>query len=215
MDINNYNTSLSKRSIDIVISSIGLFITFPLILLISLIVRLTEKDSVFFLQKRAGKDDKIFKIIKFRTMIPNAEKIQPRLNKINEADGPVFKIADDPRFTKFGKILSKTGLDELPQLINVLKGEMSLVGPRPLPVPEALKLTMEQRKRNLIKPGLTSLWIVNGAHSMSFNAWMKSDRLYIKNASFNLDMAILAKTVLIILKSCLSLFLRFIYSPKA
>jgi lipopolysaccharide/colanic/teichoic acid biosynthesis glycosyltransferase len=215
MNTNNYNTSFLKWALDVILSSIGLFITFPLILLISLIIRLTEKDSVFFLQKRAGEGGKTFKIIKFRTMVPNAEKIQSRLKKLNEADGPVFKIIDDPRFTKFGKILSKTGLDELPQLINVLKGEMSMVGPRPLPVSEAKKLSLVHRKRNLIKPGLTSLWIVNGSHSMSFNAWMKSDQLYIKKASFNLDMAILAKTVLIILKSCLSLFLRFIYSLKA
>lgn len=189
--------------LDLCLSFFCLSITLPLILFISLILKLTSKGHVFYMQKRVGKNGKVFKIIKFRTMVPNAARIQPRLKKLNEADGPVFKIQNDPRFTKFGRILSRTGLDELPQLINVLKGEMSLVGPRPLPVSEAAKLTADQKKRHLIKPGLTSLWVINGAHTITFNAWMKLDQLYVQKASLNLDITILIKTVFIIFKSSL------------
>ena len=111
-------------------------------------------------------------------MVENAEALQKDLLRLNEMDGPVFKIRNDPRLTKFGKLLYQTGLDELPQLINVIKGEMSLVGPRPLPVYEARLLTKEQNLRLLVKPGITSLWIVNGYHKHTFNNWMKMDKDY-------------------------------------
>lgn len=133
-------------------------------------------------------------------MKTGANKIQWKYQKLNEVDGPVFKIRNDPRFTKFGKILSMPGLDELPQFFNVLKGEMSLVGPRPLPVNEARQLTIKQKQRELIKPGSTSSWIVGGAHSLSFREWMGLDLEYIQNASFVTDIEILLKTAVIILR---------------
>lgn len=196
-----YHDSLTKRILDLGISLLGLLVFSPLILVISILIKLTSNGSVFFVQKRTGKQGKTFDIVKFRTMRKAAVSQQWRFKRQNEADGPVFKIRNDPRYTKFGKVLSKTGLDELPQLINVLKGEMSLVGPRPLPISEAAKLTADQKKRHLIKPGLTSLWVVNGAHTLTFDAWMKLDQIYLKKASLNLDTAILLKTAFIIFKS--------------
>ena len=136
----------------------------------------------------------------FRTMYVGAERDQEKYRHLNEADGPVFKIKDDPRFVGIGKFLARTGLDELPQLINVIKGEMSLVGPRPLPVNEAKKLTSAQKVRELIKPGMTSSWVVKGAHSLTFRKWMKLDRIYVENASFLTDLSILLKTGEIVLK---------------
>ena len=132
-------------------------------------------------------------------MIKNAEKLKNKYKRLNQADGPVFKIYDDPRFTKIGKILSKLGLDELPQLINVLKGEMSLVGPRPLPVDEAKKLTKEQKIREMVRPGITSTWVIEGSHRLSFKKWMQLDKEYVENATFLKDLKIIIKTVFMLL----------------
>lgn len=128
-------------------------------------------------------------------MEEGAERQQWRYLHLNEADGPVFKIRDDPRFTRVGKFIARAGLDEVAQLINVAKGEMSLVGPRPLPVSEAKKLTPFQNARHLIKPGVTSSWVVKGPHSMKFKKWMQLDRQYVLRASFAGDVAILVKTL--------------------
>ena len=149
--MSNYNNSLSKRTMDIVVSIIVLVITAPISLVISLIIKLTSNGNVLFFQKRTGKNGKVFKIMKFRTMIIGAERFQKKYKASNESDGPVFKIANDPRFTKFGKLLSRTGLDELPQFINVLKGEMSIVGPRPLPIEEFKKLSKKDLKEDFNK----------------------------------------------------------------
>lgn len=198
-----YHNSLTKRILDLGISLFGLLVFSPLILVISILIKLTSKGDVFFIQKRTGKRGKTFNIVKFRTMKKASERQQWRYKKQNEADGPAFKIWDDPRFTGFGKLLSRTGLDELPQFINVLEGNMSLVGPRPLPVSEANKLTKTQWQRHLIKPGLTSLWVIKGAHSLSFAEWMKLDQIYVEKASFVTDINILLKTTSIILNSIL------------
>lgn len=132
-------------------------------------------------------------------MYEGAERDQKKYAHLNEADGPVFKIRDDPRFVGIGKFLAHTGLDELPQLINVIKGDMSMVGPRPLPVTEAKKLTKAQKVRELVKPGITSSWVVSGAHSLSFETWMKLDKDYIESASLTTDLSILLKTAFLIL----------------
>ena len=129
-------------------------------------------------------------------MVSGAERLKWRYRHLNEADGSVFKIRNDPRFTKVGKFLAKTGLDELPQFINVLKGDMSLVGPRPLPVNEAKKLTKKQKARTLVRPGITSSWVVEGTHVLSFEKWMQLDREYIRRASIGKDIEILLKTAL-------------------
>jgi len=202
---NSYHFSVTKRIFNAGISLVGLILFSPLILIISILIKLTSKGSVFFIQKRTGIQGKSFNIIKFRTMKGAAVSQQWRHQKQNEADGPVFKIWDDPRFTGFGRLLSRTGLDELPQLINVLKGNMSLVGPRPLPISEANKLTTAQRQRHLIKPGVTSLWVIRGAHSLSFVEWMKLDQIYVQEASFVTDLNILLKTTAIVLNSILTL----------
>jgi lipopolysaccharide/colanic/teichoic acid biosynthesis glycosyltransferase len=205
MIMSKYHKSLIKKIVDVTLSSLCFLITLPLIVFISLASKFTSKGTIFFIQKRIGKDGKIFKIIKFRTMTPDAEKVKNKFVKLNEADGPVFKIHNDPRFTKFGKILSRTGLDELPQFINVLKGEMSMVGPRPLPVNEAKRLTKKQKIRELVKPGITSSWVIEGSHQMSFKKWMDLDAYYVKNATFATDIYIISKTFLMILRSILKL----------
>jgi len=191
----DYNFSLTKRALDLLVSSIFLLFLSPVFLITAVLIKLTSKGPVLFTQKRIGKDGKIFTIFKFRTMKVGAEQERGRLLSKNQVDGPVFKIYDDPRYTKTGKILAHTGLDELPQLINVLRDEMSLVGPRPLPTYEAELLTKEQKVRQLVKPGITSSWVVAGAHNLNFKKWMDLDRKYVINASLQEDLSVLIKTL--------------------
>ena len=150
--------------------------------------------------KWQGKDEKIFTLYKIRTMIDGAEELKDKYRHLNEADGPVFKIRHDPRYTKIGKFLAHTGLDEIPQLINIIKGEISFVGPRPLPVEEGLRVPEIYEKRFSVLPGITSAWIVKGAHKLTFAQWMKLDLEYVKNKSFWYDIEILISTALLILK---------------
>src|SRR3989344_4496268 len=163
----------------------------PFILILWILVSLFSPGPFLFVQKRTGKNFKTFFIYKIRTMKDNSEKMKDRYMSLNEADGPVFKIRNDPRLTRAGKILSRTGLDEIMQLINIVKGEMSFVGPRPLPVEEAKKVPRKFRLRFSVKPGLTSLWIIRGAHSLTFSQWMESDLEYVKKKSTLLNMYIL------------------------
>lgn len=166
--------------------------------------------KIFFSQKRVGKSGKVFRLYKFRTMYPGADRDQEKYRHLNEADGPVFKIRDDPRYTKIGKWLAKTGLDELPQIINVLKGEMALVGPRPLPPDEEKQIPNRQRqKRRRVKPGLTSSWVIAGAHNLSFSKWMELDMKDIDNKNFIYDFVILTKTLTIVIKNAA----RLIFTP--
>lgn len=195
-----YHDSLLKKITDITVSLVGLILLSPILLIVTIILFIFSGKPIFYLQSRVGKNGKVFKIIKFRTMIPNASKYQKKYREYNEADGPVFKIYNDPRFTKIGKYLSRFGVDELPQLINILKGDMSLVGPRPLPVNEANQLDKKYKVRELIKPGITSLWVVNGSHKLKFKKWMALDKYYVGNASFWGDLNIVAKTLLVILR---------------
>lgn len=203
-----YHSSLQKWLFDFVLSLLGLIILSPLFLAIAIAVKLTSKGPIFFTQKRAGKGRRVFKFIKFRTMVAGAERLKWQYRHLNEADGPVFKIKDDPRFTKVGKFLARTGLDELPQFINVLKGEMSLVGPRPLPVNEAKKVPKKYRKRFSILPGITSLWIVKGAHDLNFDEWMRLDLKYAESKSFFVDLKVLILTAMLITKSILRQLLK-------
>lgn len=173
--------------------------------LISLGILISSGFPIFFLQKRVGKNGKIFEIIKFRTMKAGSESVQSKYSHLNESDGPVFKIKDDPRFTRFGKLLSRTGLDEVPQFLNVIKGDMGLVGPRPLPVNESKKLKSIYKKRELVNPGITSSWVTNGSHQMSFKKWMDLDINYVKNANFKTDLLIFKDTLYIIVTSILKL----------
>lgn len=205
-----YHHSWQKRLFDTLLSSLGLIVLSPLLVIISILIKFTSKGPVFFKQKRVGRNGKAFQMIKFRIMKKGAERQQKRYRHLNEAYGPVFKIRNDPRFTKFGKLLAKTGLDEAPQLLNVIKGEMSLVGPRPLPISEVRKLTSLQNKRHLIKPGMTSSWVVKGSHSLKFEKWMQLDRQYVSSASLPGDITILVKTLIIVPKLFLRLMLNVV-----
>jgi lipopolysaccharide/colanic/teichoic acid biosynthesis glycosyltransferase len=167
-----------------------ILITLPIQIVISILIVISSGLPILFKQIRIGKNNTPFVLYKFRTMVIGAQNMQKRLQKQNEADGPVFKIHNDPRFTPFGRFLSHTGLDELPQLWNVLKGDMALIGPRPLPIDEARKLTRWQRKRHRIKPGIISPWVLDGYHSKPFSAWMKSDIEYTNKKSFMYDIAL-------------------------
>jgi lipopolysaccharide/colanic/teichoic acid biosynthesis glycosyltransferase len=198
--VSKYHYSFLKQILDFSVSFIIFLVTLPFVLFIAVVSAVTSGLPVFFIQKRAGINGRPFKIIKFRTMINGAEKMQKKYKKLNESDGPAFKIKNDPRFTGFGKILSNTGLDELPQFINVLKGEMSIVGPRPLPIAEAKKLSGVYRVRALVKPGITSSWVTGGSHKLSFRKWMDLDREYVTKGKFGDDLEIMFKTTALIFR---------------
>ena len=181
-----------------------LILSFPLWLLLAILIPIDSKGRFLFKQKRWGRKRKSFIVYKFRTMAEGAEKLKKRYVHLNEADGPVFKIWEDPRYTKVGKILAHTGLDELPQLVNILKGEMAFVGPRPLPVKEAQSIPKKYQARFSVQPGITSLWIVKGAHNLSFSKWMQLDMNYVKNRSVFLDLTIMWQTFLLIIRGIVS-----------
>ncbi|MCL5797608.1 MAG: sugar transferase [Patescibacteria group bacterium] len=193
------------------ISALALLIFLsPFLLFFFLLVKLTSRGSFIFRQTRIGKDKKPFEIYKIRTMVKDAENLRAKLRNLNEADGPVFKINNDPRFTGIGKVIAYIGLDEVLQLVNIVKGEMTYVGPRPLPVYEAVNVPREYQERFSVKPGITSLGIVRGTYNNSFKKWMESDLEYIKKRNLFLDIYILIFTVLYILKwSTKNIFLVF------
>lgn len=184
-----------KGTIDRVGAFVMLLLLFPLLLFLSICIKLTSKGPVFFVQERVGLHKRRFLIYKFRTMVNNAEELRESLQEKNELSGPVFKIKDDPRCTFVGRLLRKTSLDELPQLINVLKGEMSFVGPRP-PLPsEITQYEPWQYRRLSMKPGISGLWQVSGRNQVDFERWMKLDLQYIDNWSLKLDFIILLRTL--------------------
>ncbi len=178
-----------------IIALLGLVMLAPVMVVIGWLIKREDEGPVFFCQQRWGKGRKPFGMWKFRTMKVGAEEEKEKLLELNEADGPVFKIKDDPRFTKIGKWLSRAGLDELPQLWNVVKGEMALVGPRPLPVAEAKRVPKKYWRRYEVLPGITSLWVVRGAHELSFREWMESDLEYVEKKSWWLDVKVMVRTV--------------------
>lgn len=191
---------LGKRLFDIVASSILLILLSPVFLITALAVAITSHGPIIFSQVRLGENKRQFNLYKFRTMIENAEEKMAELLTQNEADGPVFKIKKDPRVTSLGMILRRTSIDELPQLFNVLKGEMSLVGPRPPLSTEVDEYHRWQRRRLSMKPGITGLWQVSGRSNVSFNEWIKLDLEYIDKWSFWLDIKILLKTVVVVVR---------------
>jgi len=190
-----------KRLFDICVSGILLILLMPLLLVVAVAVRLDSRGPVLFLQERVGLNKRRFRVYKFRTMVTNAEKKQAQIEGLNEADGPVFKIKNDPRITRLGKYLRKASIDELPQLLNVLTGEMSLVGPRPLPIRDYQGFDQDWlRRRFSVRPGITCLWQINGRSSLSFQEWMKLDMRYIDSWSFWLDLKILVMTIPAVLR---------------
>lgn len=188
--------SVTKRLIDIVGSLCGIILLSPLFLIVAILIKLEDpKGKVFFAQERNGRYPKTFKMYKFRSMVHNAEDLLKDLMDRNEQTGPVFKINDDPRITKVGKFIRKTSIDELPQLFNVLKGDMSLVGPRP-PIPhEVDQYNSYQMQRLAVKPGLTCIWQVSGRNNIGFDEWVEMDIEYIKTRNLWLDIKLIFKTV--------------------
>ena len=188
--------SVTKRLIDIVGSLCGIILLSPLFLIVAILIKLEDpKGKVFFAQERNGRYPKTFKMYKFRSMVHNAEELLKDLMDRNEQTGPVFKINDDPRITKVGKFIRKTSIDELPQLFNVLKGDMSLVGPRP-PIPhEVDQYNSYQMQRLAVKPGLTCIWQVSGRNNIGFDEWVEMDIEYIKTRNLWLDIKLIFKTV--------------------
>jgi exopolysaccharide biosynthesis polyprenyl glycosylphosphotransferase len=190
-----------KRLLDIMASSTFLILLSPILLVVAMLAKFDSHGPLFFVQERVGLNKRKFRMYKFRTMVANAEKQQLDLEKLNEADGPVFKIKEDPRITRLGKYLRKTSIDELPQLLNVLRGDMSLVGPRPLPIRDYRGFDQDWlRRRFSVRPGITCLWQINGRSSISFHEWMKLDLDYIDHWSFWLDVKVIAKTIPAVLK---------------
>lgn len=189
-----------KRIMDIVGSLTGIILLAPLMLVVAILIKLDSKGPALFAQTRCGKKGKIFKMYKFRSMCSDAEKKKKELEHLNEAKCVIFKIKQDPRITKVGRFIRKTSIDELLQLFNVLKGEMSLVGPRP-PVPgEVEKYDSWQRLRLSVKPGLTGLWQVSGRSNLEFDDMVRLDLQYIRERSFMMDIRLLVKTVPVVLK---------------
>jgi exopolysaccharide biosynthesis polyprenyl glycosylphosphotransferase len=186
---------LIKRAIDTAISLAVLTILFPVLLVVAILIKLTSPGPVFFVQNRVGMNQRQFKLYKFRSMVADAEQRKSELLHLNERDGPAFKIENDPRITRIGRFIRRTSIDELPQLFNVLSGEMSLVGPRP-PLPdEVRKYEWLFRKRLSVKPGITCIWQISGRNHISFDRWMQMDHEYIENWSIWLDLRILLKTI--------------------
>lgn len=195
------NDLIRKQIFDYIVSIIILLFIFPILVIIGIIIKIDSKGPIIFKQKRVGFYGKEFTIYKFRTMIINAEEIREKLHNLNEVDGPVFKIKDDPRITKIGRILRKSGMDELPQFFNVLIGNMSIVGPRPAMMSELKHYKEKYFIRLITKPGITCLWQIDeNRHNMKFEDWINLDVKYINNWSIRQDINIIIKTFFMIFK---------------
>ena len=185
-----------KRIIDILGATLLFILTLPLLAVIAILIRIDSPGPIFFMQQRMGYNKRRFTMIKFRTMVVDAEEQLQAIEHLNEKSGPIFKIKKDPRITRLGRILRKFSLDELPQLVNVILGDMSLVGPRPLSVRDGLRLEESWQKRRFsVRPGLTCLWQISGRSDLSFDEWVELDLKYIDSWSLQLDWWILAKTI--------------------
>ena len=184
-----------KELFDIVFASLALLIASPVMIAVAIAIKATSKGPAFFVQERVGYNGRTFKMYKFRSMVQDAEELKARLLAQNEMSGPVFKITNDPRVTKVGRFIRKTSLDELPQLFNVLKGDMSIVGPRP-PLPSEVNLyDPKHRKRLSVSPGITCIWQISGRNGVDFDEWMEMDAEYVDTWSFWLDVKIVLKTI--------------------
>lgn len=192
---------LIKRLIDVIGASLAIIALAPLMIAAAAAIRLTSPGPIIFDQYRYGLNRRPFRMFKFRTMVAHAERLQAQLEEFNEAEGPVFKITSDPRVTRIGRLLRRTSIDELPQLFNVLRGEMSLVGPRPLPLRDVERFTCAADMRRFsVRPGLTCLWQISGRSNVGFREWVSLDLKYIDGWSLALDLAILARTIPVVLR---------------
>lgn len=186
-----------KRLIDVICSLLGLIVLSPLLLVIMLIIK-KDGGPIFFKQVRVGYKGKKFNMYKFRSMVVNAEELKAKLMDQNEMTGPMFKMKDDPRVTKIGKFIRRTSIDEIPQLINIIKGDMSLVGPRPSLPKEVEQFEPWMLERLDVKPGLTCFWQVSGRNDIDFQDWMKLDIKYVNERSILVDIKLILKTVLVL-----------------
>lgn len=197
--VRSYDNKLylvAKRVMDILGALLGIVLLSPLFIIVSIVIKIEDpKGKILFAQERCGKDNKKFYMYKFRSMVSNAEELLDGLKEFNEMDGPVFKIKNDPRITKIGKFIRKTSIDELPQLINVLKGEMSIVGPRPAIPREVEQYNEYQLQRLSVKPGITCIWQVSGRNAIDFENWVELDLKYIKERNLMLDIKLILKTI--------------------
>lgn len=185
----------AKRAFDILVGTMIVILLIPILPLIVLMIKLDTRGPVFFKQERVGKNGKIFKFYKFRSMVHSAEDVREALKQMNEQEGPVFKIRSDPRVTSVGRFLRRSSLDEIPQMFNVLKGDMSIVGPRP-PLPEEVANYQPWHMSRLaVKPGITCLWQISGRSHIGFSEWMRLDMEYLKTRSFKTDLLIFLKTI--------------------
>lgn len=191
-----------KRYTDVILAAIGILALSPVLLIVMLLIKWEDpKGEILFKQQRVGKDGKLFYMYKFRSMVSNAEALKATLMDKNEASGPVFKIRLDPRVTRVGSFIRKTSIDELPQLINVLRGEMTLVGPRPALPDEVALYTDYERQRLSVTPGLTCYWQVSGRSNIGFDEWVQMDLQYIEERSMLVDLKLICKTVLVLFGS--------------
>jgi lipopolysaccharide/colanic/teichoic acid biosynthesis glycosyltransferase len=195
VSIDPYYHSRRKRGLDVILAFLLLILTLPLIALISLLIFVFSGPPIIFIQKRTGQNKEPFKMYKFRTMAKGASKLKKHYAHLNQAPAPMFKIHDDPRLTKLGKNLYQLGLDELPQLINIIKGDMSLVGPRPLPIRQANKLSSKWNFRYQVKPGLFSQWTLDEDKYKSLKAWRNLEKKTINQGSLFLDIKIILKNI--------------------
>ena len=199
MIANQYKKKLGyfifKRIIDVICSLCGILLLLPVMIVVAILIKLDSKGPIFFIQERVGQDGNLFMMYKFRSMCSDAEYLLDKLQAKNEMTGPMFKIKKDPRVTKVGRVIRNTSIDELPQLFNILKGEMSLVGPRPSLPKEVAQFNTFQKQRLVAKPGLTCYWQVCGRSDVSFEEWMKMDVRYIEERSTWMDIRLIIKTV--------------------
>lgn len=195
---NNITYKFIKRTIDIIGSLFGLIILSPILLIVMVAIKIESRGPVVFAQERVGYKGKRFKMYKFRSMVENAEELKEKLKDQNEMNGPMFKMKNDPRVTRVGRIIRKTSIDEIPQFVNVLKGDMSLVGPRPSLVKEVEEFDDWMLRRLDVKPGLTCYWQVSGRNDINFEEWMKLDIKYIEEQSILVDIKLILKTVLVL-----------------
>jgi lipopolysaccharide/colanic/teichoic acid biosynthesis glycosyltransferase len=189
-----------KRAFDVSVSVLVVLVGLPIWLAIAAAIKLDSRGPVFFLDRRIGVGEREFGMVKFRTMVEGAEDLQTGLEQRNEAGGALFKIRDDPRVTRVGALLRRLSLDELPQVINVLRGEMSLVGPRPLPLRDYRMLEDWHRQRYLVLPGITGLWQISGRSNLSFDDLVRLDFYYLENWSIWLDIGVIVKTIPAVLR---------------
>ena len=190
----------AKRTFDIVVSLVALILTIPIWIVVAIAIRLESRGPIIYRQLRSGRNNVPFTMYKFRSMHSGADQYKDELTALNEMDGPVFKIREDPRVTRVGRFIRRWSLDELPQLLNIIKGEMTIVGPRPLPVREVAQLSDHQMRRQSVRPGLTCIWQISGRNEIPFDEWIQLDLIYIASRSFWLDIEIFFRTFAAVLK---------------